>query len=142
MEKALRDLGKKTLAKTEHLHDDWTLVEEYPLSPSLLAMSRVWKSPDQESYIIAATINSARKEGRQESGFNSFAKKTAESLSPSTNVVEKSPPRPVKIIAPPADKTEEPQGKIPLLLRLQFFVFCLDICTTSYQGGYKRADQE
>jgi Ca2+-transporting ATPase len=54
MEKALRDLGNKTLAKTEHLHDDWTLVEEYPLSPSLLAMSRVWKSPGKDNYIIAA----------------------------------------------------------------------------------------
>lgn len=54
MEKALNNLGKTTLSKTEHLHDDWTLVEEYPLSPKLLAMSRVWKSPGNDSYIIAA----------------------------------------------------------------------------------------
>ena len=54
MEKALRDLGKRTLSNTEHFHDDWTLVEEYPLSPNLLAMSRVWKSPENDSYIIAA----------------------------------------------------------------------------------------
>jgi P-type Ca2+ transporter type 2C len=54
MEKALRNLGKRTLSNTEHFHDDWTLVEEYPLSPHLLAMSRVWKSPENNSYIIAA----------------------------------------------------------------------------------------
>ena len=54
MEKALRDLGKNTLADTEHLHFDWTLEQEYPLSQSLLAMSRVWKSPDSKEHIIAA----------------------------------------------------------------------------------------
>ena len=54
MEKALRELGKRTLSTTEHLHDDWTLVEEYPLSPNLLAMSRVWKSHENDGYIIAA----------------------------------------------------------------------------------------
>ena len=54
MEKALRELATRTLSNTEHFHDDWTLVEEYPLSPNLLAMSRVWKSPENDSYIIAA----------------------------------------------------------------------------------------
>lgn len=54
MEKALRDLADRTLSTTEHFHDDWTLVEEHPLSHKLLAMSRVWKSPDNDSYIIAA----------------------------------------------------------------------------------------
>jgi Ca2+-transporting ATPase len=54
MEKALRELGSRSLANTEHLHDDWTLVQEYPLSRSLLAMSRVWRSPDSRHYIIAA----------------------------------------------------------------------------------------
>lgn len=54
MEKALRELGDRTLAQTEHLHDDWTLVQEYPLSQSLLAMSHVWTSPDGQDYVIAA----------------------------------------------------------------------------------------
>jgi len=54
MEKALKKLGKDTLSDTEHLHDDWTIVHEYPLSQELLAMSHVWKSPDGEDYIIAA----------------------------------------------------------------------------------------
>ncbi|MBI5375007.1 MAG: cation-translocating P-type ATPase [Candidatus Schekmanbacteria bacterium] len=54
MEKALRSLGERTLSNTEHLHYDWTLIEEYPLSPHLLAMSRVWKSPENDSYIIAS----------------------------------------------------------------------------------------
>jgi Ca2+-transporting ATPase len=54
MEKALRRLGKLNLTNTEHLHDDWTLVQEYPLSHELLALSHVWKSPDDKDYTIAA----------------------------------------------------------------------------------------
>ncbi len=54
MEKALRGLGIQCLARTEHLHDDWTLVQEYPLSQNLLTMSRVWRSPDRKNFVIAA----------------------------------------------------------------------------------------
>jgi Ca2+-transporting ATPase len=54
MEKAIRAAGLGLLATTEHLHADWALVEEYPLSPELLAMSRVWRSPDSQQYVVAA----------------------------------------------------------------------------------------
>jgi Ca2+-transporting ATPase len=54
MEKAFRQLGHRDLADTEHLHEDWTLVREYPLSGALLAMSRVWKSVEGDDYVIAA----------------------------------------------------------------------------------------
>lgn len=54
MEKAILATGNELLAGTEHLHADWTLVSEYPLSPQLLAMSRVWRSPDEQNYVIAA----------------------------------------------------------------------------------------
>jgi len=54
METAIADAGKRLLADTEHLHSDWVLVEDYPLSPKMLAMSRVWQSPDQGSLMIAA----------------------------------------------------------------------------------------
>jgi P-type Ca2+ transporter type 2C len=54
MEKALRQLGIYSLLNTEHLHDDWTLVHEYPLSQDLLALSHVWKSPDGADYVIAS----------------------------------------------------------------------------------------
>jgi Ca2+-transporting ATPase len=54
MEKALRQLGILSLSNTEHLHEDWTLVHEYPLSENLLALSHVWKSPDGEDYVIAS----------------------------------------------------------------------------------------
>jgi P-type Ca2+ transporter type 2C len=50
---ALKTLGDDHLAATEHLHDDWSLVQEYPLSKRLLALSRVWRSPDGDDYIIA-----------------------------------------------------------------------------------------
>ncbi len=54
MEKALLEIGDETLAHTEHLHKDWVVVHEYPLSKELLAMSQVMSSPDGNEYIIAA----------------------------------------------------------------------------------------
>ncbi|KPK90296.1 MAG: ATPase [Deltaproteobacteria bacterium SM23_61] len=54
MEKALRQLGEHTLNNTEHLHDDWTLIHEYPLSRELLALSHVHRLPSGERYVIAA----------------------------------------------------------------------------------------
>ena len=54
MEKAIHKSALETLARTEHLHHDWELVAEYPLSKELLSMSRVWRSTDQEHYVIAA----------------------------------------------------------------------------------------
>lgn len=54
MEMAIRESGLKLLANTEHLHSNWQLVNEYPLSRELLAMSRVWQSSEQMQYVIAA----------------------------------------------------------------------------------------
>jgi P-type Ca2+ transporter type 2C len=54
MEKAFKQLGESYLANTEHLHYDWKLLREYPLSPDLLAMSHVWQSADAKQYEIAA----------------------------------------------------------------------------------------
>ncbi len=54
MEKAIKRLGDKYLHDTEHLHKDWQLVREYPLSKDLLAISHVWKSPHDTTFEIAA----------------------------------------------------------------------------------------
>ena len=54
MDTAFKVLGERFLADTEHLHADWTLVREYPLSEHLLALSHVWRSPDGGDYVIAA----------------------------------------------------------------------------------------
>ncbi len=54
MEKAFKELGNHYLFDTEHIHNDWMLMMEYPLSEDLLAMSHVWKSPDGKDYIISA----------------------------------------------------------------------------------------
>ena len=54
MDKALKSLGEVKLSNTEHLHDNWKLVQEYPLSRQLLALSNVWESPDGKEYIISA----------------------------------------------------------------------------------------
>ena len=42
MDRALLDHGDAALADTEHLHPDWRLTHEFPLSPDLLAMSHEW----------------------------------------------------------------------------------------------------
>lgn len=54
MEKAMKELGGRTLANTGHLHNDWVLVKEYPLSEKLLAMAHVWRSQDGNNFVIAA----------------------------------------------------------------------------------------
>ena len=54
MDTAFKELGTRYLADTEHLHVDWTLVREYPLSEHLLALSHVWSSPDGSEFVIAA----------------------------------------------------------------------------------------
>ncbi len=54
MESAIAEAGELLLADTEHLHADWTLVDDYPLSGEMLAMSRVWQSPDRRERMIAA----------------------------------------------------------------------------------------
>ncbi|MFH0770636.1 MAG: cation-translocating P-type ATPase [Candidatus Peregrinibacteria bacterium] len=54
MEKAFLRLGNEFLSDTEHIHADWELVQEYPLSPELLAMSEVWKSQDGRDFVIAS----------------------------------------------------------------------------------------
>ncbi|MBI3785885.1 MAG: cation-translocating P-type ATPase [Deltaproteobacteria bacterium] len=54
MEKAFHALGGRRLAGTEHLHPNWMLVRQYPLSEQLLALSHVWRSPEGDDYVIAA----------------------------------------------------------------------------------------
>jgi Ca2+-transporting ATPase len=54
MERAFQELGQRFLARTEHLHGDWTLAHGYPLSPDLLAMSQVWQAKGGSGFIIGA----------------------------------------------------------------------------------------
>ncbi len=53
MEQAIREFGLRTLARTEHLHEDWELLREYPLSPELLAVAHAWKARGLEESVIA-----------------------------------------------------------------------------------------
>jgi Ca2+-transporting ATPase len=54
IEKELNKMGGLYLKKTEHLHNDWNLIKEYPLSKELLALSHVWQMPDKKDLTIAA----------------------------------------------------------------------------------------
>ena len=53
MDLALQQTGKHYLSPTKQLHDTWKLVREYPLSPKLLAVTRVWDAPERNGRIVA-----------------------------------------------------------------------------------------
>ena len=53
MEVAFHDLGRSALAGSEHLHEAWHPLREYPLAPELLAMSHVY-ARDGRRFLIAA----------------------------------------------------------------------------------------
>ena len=42
MEQAIERLAQAELHHSEHLHPDWPLLQEYPLSPDLLVFSQLW----------------------------------------------------------------------------------------------------
>jgi len=54
MEKAIRRIFDQNLLGTEHVHDDWVLEREYPLTPELLAMTCVWNNNSNQGFCIAA----------------------------------------------------------------------------------------
>jgi P-type Ca2+ transporter type 2C len=54
MEKAIKALGDRKLLGAEHLHQDWELLKEFPLSKELLAMSRAFGQPKSAERVIAA----------------------------------------------------------------------------------------
>lgn len=53
MERAITRMGERYLLNTEHIHTDWQMVKEYPLSKDLLAMSRVFINPEDNRQTIA-----------------------------------------------------------------------------------------
>jgi len=54
MESAILNAGNQFLHDTEHLHKDWIMEKEYPLSKEMLAMSRVFTSTGTQQCVIAA----------------------------------------------------------------------------------------
>ncbi|MDO9099790.1 MAG: cation-translocating P-type ATPase [Caldisericota bacterium] len=53
MERAILDVGKETLAGTEHLHNDWSFQREYPLSRQLLALTHAWQVHSGDDRVAA-----------------------------------------------------------------------------------------
>ena len=54
MEKAIIKVGDQFLLNTEHIHREWIMEKEYPLSKDLLAMSRVFSIAGTKEQVIAA----------------------------------------------------------------------------------------
>jgi P-type Ca2+ transporter type 2C len=54
MERALRQAGDTLLRGSEHLHPDWSLAREYPLTPELLAVSHAWRTGAEDELVVAA----------------------------------------------------------------------------------------
>ena len=67
MEKAFHSLGQHFLQGTEHLHRDWSLVQEYALTPGLRAMSHVWRAPGGQG---EAGVHSVAAKGAPEAIFD------------------------------------------------------------------------
>jgi Ca2+-transporting ATPase len=53
MEKAIINIGDQFLLNSEHIHADWVMEKEYPLSKDLLAMSRVFSNTGTKEQVIA-----------------------------------------------------------------------------------------
>ena len=53
MERAILQMSELYLEGTEHIHKDWQMLKEYPLSKELLAMSRVFKQAGTDQKTIA-----------------------------------------------------------------------------------------
>ncbi|MGE5333786.1 MAG: cation-translocating P-type ATPase [Nitrososphaerota archaeon] len=54
MEKAILAFADAALPQGHRPFRGWSLVREYPLTPELLAVTRVWASPDDGGYVVAA----------------------------------------------------------------------------------------
>lgn len=54
MELAFVSAGAKFLSGTEHLHKDWSLEKEYPISPKLLAITHAWRKNQGGGFVIGA----------------------------------------------------------------------------------------
>jgi len=54
MERALHEAGDRLIKSTEHLHPEWALIREYPLTPGLLAVSQVWSCGKDDAAVVAA----------------------------------------------------------------------------------------
>jgi Ca2+-transporting ATPase len=53
MERAFHETGRSCLAGTDRLHEQWSLVQEYALTPELPAMSHGWESPELDHRLVA-----------------------------------------------------------------------------------------
>ncbi len=53
-ERAIADALEHRLPGNDRIHRDWVLAGEYPLSRSMLAMSRVWLRPETQQWVVAA----------------------------------------------------------------------------------------
>jgi Ca2+-transporting ATPase len=54
MERALHEAGDRLIKNTEHLHPGWSLAHEYPLTPSLLAVSHAWLTGNGDEVVVAS----------------------------------------------------------------------------------------
>ncbi|VVB89512.1 putative copper-exporting P-type ATPase A [uncultured archaeon] len=54
VEKEIKNGTEKFLSNSDHVHYNWKLAREYPLSKNLLALSNVWESYDRRKHVIAA----------------------------------------------------------------------------------------
>ncbi|HII94348.1 MAG TPA: cation-translocating P-type ATPase [Candidatus Methanofastidiosum sp.] len=54
MERAFKDVGEKYLTESKNIHNNWPLLQQYPLSEKLLAMTHVFKPDKNGDYLVAS----------------------------------------------------------------------------------------
>ena len=54
MELAIQAAGDRMLMQTEHLHPEWSLLREYPLTHQLLAVTQAWRSGGGDEVVVAS----------------------------------------------------------------------------------------
>jgi len=54
MERALHAAGDRLRKQPEHTHPDWSLAQEYQLTPSLLAVSQAWSTGTGDELVVAS----------------------------------------------------------------------------------------
>lgn len=53
MDLAISAFGQTALGGTEHLHAQWELLREYPLTRSILAVAQVWRARELGTHVVA-----------------------------------------------------------------------------------------
>ncbi len=114
MEKAIMQVVSSSLVDSKHIHQNWKLIQEYPLSKNLSAMSRAWSASEKEEFLFYS-------KGSPEAIFDlcHLSNDQTKSL---TDIVENMASRGLRVLGVAKSKTK--LQKIPTIQHDIDFEFC------------------